>query len=90
MTIIKGGEADMLARKTPRTGLERELKLQGITYRTLAEEIGVQTQTVGYWARGETKPDPEMRKRVSEILRVDIYTLFFRHEDEPEFLQPTG
>lgn len=89
MDIIKGGEADMLVRKPPRTGLERELKAQGITYKALAEEMGVQIATVGYWARGETKPGAEMRQKVSKILGVDIYTLFFHHEDEPDFLMPT-
>ncbi len=88
MASVKGGERDMLIERLPKTGLQRELRLRGIPYSRLAEEVGVQEQTVGNWAKGKTTPEPTMRKRISVILGVDIYTLFFRHEDDPGFLTP--
>ena len=78
----------MITENPPRTGLEKELRLRGISYESLAGEVGVRIQTVGSWARGRTTPDAEMRKKVSKILGIDIYTLFFQHEDDPNFLTP--
>ncbi|MHB9053551.1 MAG: helix-turn-helix transcriptional regulator [Thermoleophilia bacterium] len=80
----------MLKQVPPRTGLEKILRERGTKNTWLAAEIGKTPHTVGTWVRGEVIPGKEDRRRISEILGVDIYNLFFRHEDEPEFLMPTG
>ena len=95
--VMNGGENMALTENPPRTGLDKVIRERGLKYPEIATEVkrqtgvGISAQAVGQWARGEKAPrNPEVRKAMSVLLGVDIYTLFFRHEDDPDFLMPTG
>jgi len=61
--------------------IEIWLKNNGWTHKMLAERLIVSESTVQKWIKGKRHPDPEMLKRLSEILLIDI-----KHFYEPNYL----
>ena len=52
--------------------LARRRESRGYTQASLAEAVGVDSRTVGYWEAGETRPRPANRKRLGELLRLPL------------------
>ena len=77
----------MSAHKTPETKIYNRLKVlraeRGISRKQLAEELGVNYQTVGYIERGEYNPSLELAFRASEFFRVPIEAVFSRKPFKP-------
>lgn len=48
--------------------IKRGLEKLGESYIWLAEKVGVSKTSIGYYARGESLPDDEIRRRILEIL----------------------
>lgn len=64
---------------------EKILKLRKankLSQETLAEKINVTRQTISNWELGETSPNPEQLKKLSNIFRVSIDGLLDNNTDE--------
>jgi DNA-binding XRE family transcriptional regulator len=48
----------------------------GISRQVLAESVGVHYQTIGYLERGEYSPSLVLALRISQILDMDVQSLF--------------
>ena len=67
-------------------------KIHGLTQEDLAEKIGVSRQAVAKWESGESMPDLEKAKMLSEVLNVSLDELA-NHEPEDNLglgLPPRG
>ncbi|GHO61497.1 hypothetical protein KSC_003890 [Ktedonobacter sp. SOSP1-52] len=53
---------------SPNTFLKKARRERGLTQVNLAEQLHVGVQTVSSWERGKRAPQPEVRKRLCEIL----------------------
>jgi tetratricopeptide (TPR) repeat protein/transcriptional regulator with XRE-family HTH domain len=53
-----------------RQGLAQRRKAVGLTQEQLAEQLGVERTTVVRWERGETQPQPWLRPKLAQALRV--------------------
>ena len=49
--------------------LKRLKKREGLTYREIAEEVGVSIDSVFRWFRGENKPSSLARDRIRKYLK---------------------
>ena len=56
---------------------------RGLSRRQLAEELGVNYQTVGYIERGEYNPSLELAFRASEVFELPRGALFSRRPFKP-------
>lgn len=52
------------------TRLRAAMKVMGETRDSLAAKVGVQRQTIGYYANGQSKPDTEKLAKIAEALQV--------------------
>lgn len=50
--------------------LRDAMKVRGETRDSLAAKVGVQRQTIGYYANGQSKPDTEKLAKIAEALQV--------------------
>lgn len=77
----------MTAKKTPETKIYNRVKVlrveRGLSRKQLAEELGVNYQTVGYIERGEYNPSLELAFRASEFFGVPIEAVFSRKPFRP-------
>lgn len=56
---------------------------RGLSRRELAEELGVNYQTVGYIERGEYNPSLELAFRISDVFGLPIEAIFSRGPFRP-------
>lgn len=56
-------------------GLAERRKALGYSQEGLAHAIGADRTTVGRWERGETMPQPPIRPKLAEVLKVDLAEL---------------
>ncbi len=56
--------------RTPNTLLRRAREARGWTQRHLAEELGVEKQTIGSWEQGSRSPSLEMRSRLYKVFEM--------------------
>lgn len=60
-------------------------KKNGISQEVLAEKLGVARQTISNWETGETSPNPEQLKMISNFFNVSIDELL----DNTAFIKPS-
>lgn len=73
--------------------LRAAMKVRGETRDSLAAKVGVQRQTIGYYANGQSKPDTERLAKIAEALQVSSDWLIgvqniSKSMDEHDSLQP--
>jgi DNA-binding XRE family transcriptional regulator len=56
--------------------IANQRELLGISRQALAEAVGVHYQTIGYLERGEYSPSLVLALRISEVLQMDVQSLF--------------
>ncbi|MDI3405767.1 helix-turn-helix transcriptional regulator [Streptomyces cavernicola] len=56
-------------------GLAERRKVFGYSQEQLAGELGVDRTTVGRWEKGKTTPQPPLRPKLAELLKVDLVEL---------------
>ena len=54
-------------------------KKNAMSQEALAEKLGVARQTVSNWETGETSPNPEQLKQLSQLFNVSIDELLDNH-----------
>jgi DNA-binding XRE family transcriptional regulator len=59
----------------PRPGLAEARKRVGHSQKTLAEQLGVTTQTVGFWETGKYNISPSRRRALADALEISLSTL---------------
>lgn len=53
----------------------------GMSYKEIAEVIGVTQQAIYYWETGQRTPSPKMAKKMSKVLNID-WTRFYEDKEE--------
>lgn len=61
--------------KTRRIALAERRAILGHSQETLAQAIGVEPTTVGRWERGETSPQPWLRRKLADALAMSLEEL---------------
>jgi DNA-binding XRE family transcriptional regulator len=56
---------------------------RGITRKQLADNIGVNVQTIGYLERGEYNPSLDLAFRISEFFKLPVEMVFSPHPLSP-------
>ena len=56
---------------------------RGLSRQQLAEELGINYQTIGYLERGEYHPSLELAFRISEFFTLPIEAIFSRQQFKP-------
>jgi putative transcriptional regulator len=56
--------------------IAKQRELLGMSRQALAEAVGVHYQTIGYLERGEYSPSLVLALRISEVLQMDVQSLF--------------
>ncbi|MGH3929713.1 MAG: helix-turn-helix transcriptional regulator [Pseudonocardiaceae bacterium] len=74
-----------------RRALAERREIVGHTQESLAEFVGVEPTTVGRWERGECSPQPGVRRKLSEALKVSVEQLdALLAEGQPVEEKPPG
>ncbi len=61
---------------------------EGLTQKTLADQIGVSQPTVGHWLKGKTEPDSiDLYIRLSKAIKLHPAKLLFDRDTVPNHLQ---
>lgn len=68
--------------------IEELIRKKGVSYRKVAEKVGVSPATVGNWVRGDRTPDAITALKLAWYLDVSIKYLL-TGEDEGRFLSQT-
>ncbi len=55
--------------------LKQLIQSKGIKQKWLAQKMGVSEVSISNWVSGKTTPKDEHRKKLSEILEIDLPTL---------------
>ena len=62
----------------------------GMSQKTLAELLGVQTQTVWRWEKGDREPNWEMLQKIAQILNAPNLTEVFSEQGNKKNSSPIG
>ncbi len=64
--------------------IKKARKLKGMSQEELAYSIGVHSNTVARWERGEINPTGKSLKKIAQVLKVPISSLYDDEQLEPE------